>query len=438
MRRFNLEVVGQGNIYALAAESNIYDRIVTAQRNEEDIQNIKQKLAEGDPKYTYFQKDHKDVIWFGKCLVVPVDPEIRKTIFDEAHMSKFCIHPGSTKMYQDLKQNFWWSNMKVDIATYVVECNNCHRMKASHLKSAGVLQPLSIPMWKWDDISMDFIMGLPLTARKKDSIWVIMDRLTKTAHFIAVHTTYSVQQYAEIYMDQIVRLHGIPKTIIFDRGTQFVARFWEQLHECLGTKLIRSSSYHLQTGGQTKRINQILEDMLRASILHFDKSWDKCFPLAEFSYNYSYQASLKMVLFDALYGRRCHTPLNWSEAGERTLFGPNLVKDAEEKVQVIKENLKLAQMRQKSYHDKGTTPRHFEVGDYVYLEVSPTKGVQRFGVKGKLAPHYIGPYEVIEVCGPVAYRIQLPERFSAVHNVFHLTQLKKGMSVPENKVITEN
>jgi transposase InsO family protein len=123
-------------------------------------------------------------------------------------------------------------------------------------------------------------------------------------------------------MDHIVRLHGISKTIISDRGTQFVARFWEQLHDCLGTKLIRNSSYHPQTDGQTERINQILEDMLRASILNFDKSWDKCLSLVEFSYNNSYQASLKMPPFYALYRRRCRTPLNWSEAGERTLFGP--------------------------------------------------------------------------------------------------------------------
>jgi hypothetical protein len=170
MRRLNLEVVQQENLCALAAESNLYDRIVTAQRNDEDIQIIKQKLAEGDPKYTCFQKDHSDVIWFGKRLVVPVDPEIKKIILDEAHMSKFSIHPSSTKMYQDLKQNFWWSNMKVDVARYVAEWDTCHQMKASHLKSAGVLQPLSIPMWKWNDISMDFIVGLPLTARKKGRI----------------------------------------------------------------------------------------------------------------------------------------------------------------------------------------------------------------------------------------------------------------------------
>jgi hypothetical protein len=164
-------------------------------------------------------------VWFGKRFVIPSNLDLKKEIFDEAHLSKFSIHAGSTKMYQDLKENFWWSNLKVDIAKYVLECDTCHRMKAIHLKSAGVLQPLSIPTWKWDDISMDFIVGLPLTARKKDSIWVIVDRLTKTAHFIAVHTTYSVQKYAEVHMDQIVRLYGFSKTIISDRGTHFVARF---------------------------------------------------------------------------------------------------------------------------------------------------------------------------------------------------------------------
>jgi hypothetical protein len=135
--------------------------------------------------------------------------------------------------------------------------------------------------------------------------------------------------------------------------------------------------------------------MLRACVIHFDKSWDKCLALAEFAYNNSYQASLKMALFEALYGR-CRTPWNWSQVGERTLFGPKLVQEAEEKVSVIRENLRAAQMRQKSYHDKARAPREFEVGNYLYLKVSPTKGVQRFGVKGKLAPRYIGPYEVTE------------------------------------------
>ena len=143
--------------------------------------------------------------------------------------------------------------MKREIAKYVSECDVCQRIKASHLKVAGTLQPLPIPSWKWEDISMDFIIGLPNTSQKHDSIWVIIDRLTKTAHFLLVQISYSSKRCVEIYLDQIVRLHGVPKTIISNRGSQFVARFWEQLQASLGTKLIRSSAYHPQTDGQTKK-----------------------------------------------------------------------------------------------------------------------------------------------------------------------------------------
>jgi hypothetical protein len=144
-----------------------------------------------------------------------------------------------------------------------------------------------------------------------------------------------------------------------------------------------------------------------------------------------------MAPFEALYGRRCRTPLNWSQAGERTLFGPKLVQEAEEKVGVIRENLRATQMRQKSYHDKAKAPREFEVGNYVYLKVSPTKGVQCFGVKGELAPHYISPYEVTEKFGMVAYRIRLPNRLSAVHDAFHVSQFKKCEQIPEAQIIEE-
>jgi hypothetical protein len=425
MRKLNLELVERGNIYAVSIESPLHERIAMAQLSNEEVQKIKQKLEERDPKFDCFRRDDKGIVSFGQRLVIPQDQDLRKEILDEAHLSKFTIHPSSTKMYRDHRENFWWSNMKGEIAEYVSDCDTCQRIKASHLKTAGQMQPLSIHAWKWDDISMDFIVGLPLTLRKHDSIWVIMNRLTKTAHFIFVHTTYSAELYAEIYVDLIVRLHSVPKTILSDRGTQFVTCFCAQVHESLGTKLIHSSSYHPRTDGQTERVNQIVEDMLRACVIHFDKSWDKSLALAEFSYNNSYQASLKMAPFEALYGRRCRTPLNWSQAGERTLFGPKLVQEAEEKVSVIRENLGAAQVRQKSYHDKAKAPREFEVGNYVCLRVSPTKGVQRFGVKGKLAPRYIGPYEVTEMFGMIAYRIRLPDRLSAVHDVFHVSQLKK-------------
>jgi hypothetical protein len=173
---------------------------------------------------------------------VPKRETLKKKVLDEAHTSRYSIHPGSTKMYHDLRQQFWWTRMKHETTHYVSECDTCRKVKADYMKPRGLLQPLSIPEWKWDDISIDFIVGLPLTARKFDSIWVIVDRLSKSTHFIPVHTNYNVQKYAGIYIARVLCLHGVSKTIISDRGSQFVARFWEQLHTSLRTHLIHSSA----------------------------------------------------------------------------------------------------------------------------------------------------------------------------------------------------
>jgi hypothetical protein len=212
-----------------------------------------------------------------------------------------------------------------------------------HKKPAGLLQPLKVPEWKWEEISMDFIVGLPQTPTGYDSIWVTVDRLTKVAHFILVKTTHSGVRLAELYMSWIVCLHGVPKKIVSDRGTQFTSRFWEKLHESMDTKLNFSSAYHPQTDGQTERTNQILEDMLRACALKHGGSCDKSLPYAEFSYNNSYQASLKMAPFEALYGRKCKTPLYRSQTGESQFFGTNILKEAERQVQIIRENLRIDQ-----------------------------------------------------------------------------------------------
>jgi hypothetical protein len=324
--------------------------------------------------------------------------------------------------------------MKIEIARYVARCDTCKHVKAIYVKTTGPLQYLPIPTWKWEDISMDVIMGLPRTTKGYGPIWVIIDRLTKIAHFLPVKTDHPVTVYAQLYIARILSLHGVPKTIVSDRGPQFVFKFWEELHKSLGTKLLHSSAYHPQTSGQTERVNQILEDMLRACVLEFPQKWDECLPLAELSYNNSYQESIKMAPFEALYGRRCRTPLNWSEPGERYFFRPDMVKETEERVQRIIHNFKKAQARQKSYADKRRMPLYFLVGDYVYLKVSTMKGVSRFGFNGKLAPRYIGPFLILEQCGPVAYRLQLPETLSAVHNVFHVSQLKKCLWVPDRTV----
>ena len=197
-------------------------------------------------------------------------------------------------------------------------------------------------------------------------------------------------------MTRIVFLHGVPRTIVSDRGTQFTSKFWHQLHQTLGTRLEFSTTFHPQTDGQTERVNQILEDMLRAYALDYGSSWDDNLPYAEFSYNNSYQASLKMAPFEALYGRRCRTPLMWDEVGDRQLFGPDLIKESEEKVKLIRDRLKIAQSRQKSYADSKRKEVTYEIGDRAYLRVSPLQGVKRFGVKGKLAPRFVGPYRILE------------------------------------------
>jgi hypothetical protein len=256
-------------------------------------------------------------------------------------------------MYQDLKQKYWWQGLKKDVASHVALCDVCQRMKAEHQRPTGLLHPLKIPEWKWEEIGMDFIIGLPRTSAGYDFIWVIVDRLTKVAHFIPVNTTYSGAKLAELYMARIVCLHGMPKKIVSDRGSQFTSRYWKKLHESLDTRLNFSSAYHPQTDGQTERTNQVLEDMLRACALKQGRSWDKSLPYAEFSYNNSYQASLKMSPFEALYDRKCRTPLYWDQTGERQLFGLEIIQEAEEQVHQIRENLRTAQSRQKSYAVKG-------------------------------------------------------------------------------------
>jgi IS30 family transposase len=238
-------------------------------------------------------------------ICVPNVKELRDKILREAHESTYSIHPEGNKIYHDLNTTYWWYGMKRYIAEYVTLYDTCQRVKVEHQQPARLLQSLQVPEWKWEEIGMDFIVGLSRTQPGYDSIWVIVDRLTKLAHFILLKTTYSGPQLEELYMSRIVCLHGVPKKIVSDRGTQFTSKFWERLHETLDSQLCFSSAYHPKTDGQTERVNQILEDMLRACALQYGSSWDKSMSYVEFSYNNSYQESLKMTSFEMLYGHRC-------------------------------------------------------------------------------------------------------------------------------------
>jgi hypothetical protein len=198
----------------------------------------------------------------------------------------------------------------------------------------------------------------------------------------------------------------------------------------MGTNLSFSTAYHPQTSGQTERVNQILEDMLKACVIPFSKNWEKCLPFAEFSYNNSFQSSLGRAPFEALYGRKCRTPLNWSETGERRFFGPDMIKEAKDQVGIIRERLKAAQSRQKSNYDRHHQEVRYEVGEQAYLRVTPLRGVHRFGIKGKLAPRYVGPFRILAKRGTLAYKLELPPTFPEVHDVFHVSQLKRCFKDP--------
>ncbi|GJV57226.1 putative reverse transcriptase domain-containing protein [Tanacetum coccineum] len=365
---------------------------------------------------------------FGNRVWLPQYGGLRDLVMHESHKSKYSIHPGSDKMYQDLKPLYWWPNMKADIATYVSKCLTCAKVKAEHQKPSGLLQQPEIPVWKWERITMDFVSGLPRTPSGYDTIWVIVDRLTKSAHFLPMKKTDSMEKLTRLYLKEIVCRHGVPVSIISDRDSHFTSNFWRSLQKALGTNLDMSTAYRPQTDGQSERTIQTLEDMLRACVIDFGSSWDRHLPLVEFSYNNSYHASIKAAPYEALYGRKCRSPVCWSEVGDSQLTGPELIRDTTEKIVQIKNRLLAARSRQKSYADKRLKPLEFEVGDMVLLKVSPWKGVVRFGKRGKLSPRYIRPFKILARVGPVAYTFEFPEELKGIHSTFHVLNLKKCLA----------
>ncbi|XP_073137715.1 uncharacterized protein [Henckelia pumila] len=356
--------------------------------------------AKGGALYTV--KDgvvhHKGRMW------VPAVNSLREDVMTEAHMVPYSIHPGS------------------------------QQVKVEHQRPAGLLKPLHIPTWKWEDVTMDFVIGLPITQQRMNSLWIIVERLTKSAHFLPVRNNFSMNQYAELYIREVVRLHGVPARIVSDRDPRFTSNFWRSLHHGLGTKLAFSTAFHPQTDGQSERVIQILEDLLRVCMIDFGGNWESKLPLVEFIYNNSYQATIGMTPYEALYGRKCRTPLHWDEIGERAVLGPEIVQQTVDMIAKIRDRMLTVQSRQKSYADRRRRELEFQVGDHVFLKVSPWKGVLRFGKKGKLSPRYIGPFEILDKVGTRAYRVALPPNLEGVHNVFHISMLRKYISNPSHVI----
>ncbi|GJY99898.1 putative reverse transcriptase domain-containing protein [Tanacetum coccineum] len=362
----------------MTLQSSIKDRILTAQKEAMDeFAGLQKGLDEMIEQRSDGTMYYLDRIW------VPLKGEVRTLIMDEAHKSKYSVHPGADKMYYDLRDRYWWPRMKKDIAEYVSKCLTCLKVKVEHQRPSGLLQQPEIPVWKWEGIAMDFVTKLPRTSSGHDTIWVIMDRLTKSAHNLPMREDYKMQRLARLYLNKMVSKHGVPISIvskhgvsisiISDRDSRFTSRFWQSMQEALGTRLDMSMAYNPQ--------------------------------------------------IDV-----------FAEVGEGQLIGLELVQETIEKISQIKDRLKAARDRQKSYADKRRKPLKFSVGDYVLLKVSPWKGVVRFGKKGKLAPRFVRPFEIIEKAGPVAYRLDFPEELNGVHDTFHVSNLKKCLADPTLQV----
>nr|GFC01539.1 putative reverse transcriptase domain, ribonuclease H-like domain, aspartic peptidase domain protein [Tanacetum cinerariifolium] len=295
----------------------------------------------------HFEKRDDGGVYFFDRVWIPSVGGIRKLIMDEAHTSRYSVHPGADKMYYDLRDLYWWPGMKRDIAEYVSKCLTCSKIKAEHQKPSGLLQQPEIQEWKWEKITMDLVTKLPKSSSGHDAIWVVVDRLTKSAHFLPIREDYKTKKLARIYINEIVARHGVPVSIISDHDGRFTSHSWQALQKALGTKLNMSTAYHPETDGQSERTIQTLKDMLRACVMDFG------------------------------------------------------------------------------------------VGDRVLLKVSPWKGVVRFGKKGKLAQRYVGPFEIVERVGQVAYRLKLPQELSCIHETFHVSNLKKCLAESDAQIPLE-
>ncbi|GKE55901.1 reverse transcriptase domain-containing protein [Tanacetum coccineum] len=336
---------------AMTIQSGVRGMIMAAQSEAFKQENtLAERLHGLDQK---MERKEDESLYFMDCIWVPLVGGVRTIIMDEAHKTRYHVHPGADKMYHDLRDMYWWPRMKRDIATYVIKCLTCSKVKAEHQRPSGLLQQPEIPEWK----------------------------LTKSAHFLAIREDYSTKRLAKLYIDEIVARHGVPVSIISDRDGRFTSRFWQTLQKALGTRLDMSTAYHPQTDGQSERTIQTLEDMLRVCVIEFGGNWDVHLPLAKFSYNNSYHSSIRCAPFEALYGQKCRSLILWAEISESSLIGPELVQETTNNVVLIKKKLKAARGRKKSYADNRRKPLEFEVGDHVLLKVSPWKCVIRFGTK---------------------------------------------------------
>lgn len=353
--------------------------------------------------------------------------DIRNKILWECHDSPYGGHSGQEVTFRKASQFFFWPGMRKAINDYVASCDVCQRIKSGTKFPGGLLQPLPIPNQIWEDISLDFIEGLPKSG-DKDCILVVVvvvDRFTKVGHFISISHPYTATQVAQAFFDTVYRLHGMAKTVVSDRDRIFTSSFWKELFSASGTKLQINTAYLPQSDGQTERLNRCLEQYLRAMVSHRPKHWCKWLPLTEWWYNSSYNSAIRMTPFEALYGVKPQQFCIPADCRTTNATVEDFQVKREAMNTLLQTVIQQAQQKYKFYADKKRTEAEFQIEDWVFLKLQPYKqvsvAVRRYL---KLSHKYFGPYLITDKVGPVAYKLQLPTG-SLVHPVFHISLLNK-------------
>ncbi|GAU19157.1 hypothetical protein TSUD_79800 [Trifolium subterraneum] len=397
------------------------EEVKIALQNDTQMKDIMQKSLLGKAPVQYSTKE--GLLYWKQRLVIPRDSNLLHKVLFEFHTSPIGGHSSITRTLARIKSQFYWPDMKKDIIEYVQKCIVCQQAKTTNTSPAGLLQPLPIPSQVWEDIAMDFITGLP-SSFGYNTIMVVVDRLTKYADFIPMKSDYTSKSVAETFMHNIVKLHGMPKSIVSDRDRVFTSTFWQHLFKLQGTSLAMSSAYHPQSDGQTEVLNKALELFLRCFTFNNPKSWFKVLSWSEYWYNTSFQTSIGMTPFQALYGR---LPPYLTKYVPQENDPPTLQAELIERdnlLQQLKTNLERAQQYMKKQADKHRRDISYQVGDFVLIKLQPYRQHSVALRKNqKLGMRYFGPFEIIACVGTIAYKLNLPEN-AKIHPVFHVSQLK--------------
>ena len=393
-----------------------------------------------DPKFSNPTEDmhlQPDGIWLkGKDplhqkIMVPQNEDLQNIIMRNLHDSPSAGHPGPERMYQLISRWFWWRGMKADITRFASHCDSCQKNKPRNTQEAGHMQPLAIPDYPFQSVSVDFITKLPVTEAGYDTLIVWVDRLTKYVTVMACKETLTAENFAEYTIDNIISKHGCPESFVTDRDCRFVSNFWSSFTKILGTERHMSTAYHPRSDGQTERMNRLLEEILRHYVCFNQSNWDKHIQLAAFAINNAYQGSIKSTPFMLNRGRHPRMPNQISQITDRLRAGKaqsaiKLSLQMQANLQYAKACLETAQARQKAYFDQSRIERSFEEGEYVLLNTKnlTLKNDQGTVARAKLLPKYIGPYRVLRKVGKVAYELELPEA-CRIHKVFHVSLLQQ-------------